>query len=129
MKQPTKAQRLALKRENNKWSATMARVPRKQWPFDDGEPRISVWRSREFFAQVFEAGEGVRISVNRARLDSHGRWSDRISWDELQAIKRQIGFGDLWAFEIFPPDSDVVNVANMRHLWIPGEPPVFGWRR
>lgn len=33
------------------------------------------------------------------------------------------------AGEVFPAESDVVNVANMRHLWLLREPPPFGWRR
>lgn len=56
-----------------------------------------------------------------------GRWADGISWDDLQRVKYEIGRGDQWAVEMFPPDDEVTNVANMRHLWIIATPS-FGWR-
>lgn len=128
MKQPTKQQRQALKRENNKWPAIMVPVRRDQWPGDGNDARVSVWRSCDFLAQVFMVDSGIRISINRSRYRHGTGWDDRITWDELQAIKRQIGFGDRWAYEVFPPDNDLVNVANMRHLWIPDDRPGFGWK-
>lgn len=125
----SREQRQALKRENKKWPDFMRQVPREQWPEDPEQKRIGVFRSRQFLAQVFREESGFRISVNRTRLNNRGRWDDRITWDELQRIKRQIGFGDNWAYEVYPPDGDVVNIANLRHLWIPNEPPGFGWKK
>ncbi|EOG1815585.1 hypothetical protein ACK3RA_000943 [Enterobacter hormaechei] len=49
--------------------------------------------------------------------------------DALQEIKSAVGYGDRDAVEIYPRDSDVVNVANMRHLWITPEPIAFAWRK
>ena len=71
----------------------------------------------------------VRLSVNRTAIEGP-RWKEGVSWDELQAIKRQCGYGDHDAVEVFPRDVDVVNVANMRHLWIldPAQPLPFAWR-
>lgn len=54
-------------------------------------------------------------------------WADGLTWDELQAIKRDVGFGDWYGFEIYPPDQQVVNAANIRHLWISPEPFGIGW--
>ena len=48
---------------------------------------------------------------------------------ELQDIKRQAGLGDYMAVEIYPKDRDIVNVANMRHLWVLRDPLQFGWRK
>lgn len=92
---------------------------------------IAVFRSRDFLVQIFPATESiVRMSVNRTELRQDGRWSDEISWDELQRLKAEAGYGDLDAIEIYPPDKDVVNVANMRHLWIlPDDLKLpFAWR-
>lgn len=33
------------------------------------------------------------------------------------------------AVEIYPAERDIVNVANMRHLWVLPERLPFGWRR
>jgi hypothetical protein len=56
------------------------------------------------------------------------RWADGITWDTLQLLKRECGHGERWAVEVYPPDTDIVNVANMRHLWLLRAPPPFGFR-
>ena len=90
---------------------------------------MSVWRSREYLVQVFEPKNGgQRMTVSRTSVEA-GMWRDGISWDELQLLKRQCGFGDFWAVEIYPADADIVNVSNMRHLWILAFPPDFAWRK
>ena len=93
---------------------------------------IKAWRNKHFLVQLFEDSGTLRLSVNRTdvkgfRSDNSPVWKDGISWDELQDIKTQVGYGDRWAVELFPPNSEVVNVSNMRHLWLLPEPPAFGW--
>lgn len=45
-------------------------------------------------------------------------WYGNIGWDELQVIKN-LAFGeDQAAVEIYPPQNEVVNKMNMRHLWV-----------
>ena len=126
--------RRAVAKNSAKRPERLTRIPRDQWPADQrpgGCNRVGVWASREFLVQVFrdELRGTTRLSINRAHFGADGRWLADISWDELQAIKREIGFGDFWAVECFPPESDVVNVANMRHLWLLTEPPAYGWSR
>ena len=71
----------------------------------------------------------VRLSINRAGLDKGGEWQQGISWEDMQRLKREAGYGNHDAVEVFPPDDDVVNVANMRHLWIlPRGAVSFAWR-
>lgn len=91
---------------------------------------VRAWRSREFAAFEFREGDEnqhVRITVNRSEIDNEGNWRDGITWDDLQRVKREIGYGDRMAVEIYPPDHDIVNVANMRHLWLIDSLP-FGWK-
>lgn len=104
-------------------------VPRSRWPSGHDEPkRIQVWQSTDFLVQVFaEPGVVIRLSVNRIKRDPRGMWRDRIEWEELQAIKAAIGFGNHYAVEVYPRDRDVVNVANFRHLWVLPEPLDIGW--
>jgi hypothetical protein len=52
-----------------------------------------------------------------------------MTFDELQAIKSAVGYGDSCAVEIYPEDSDLVNDANMRHLWVLQERPAFAWKK
>ena len=92
-----------------------------------------VWQSRHFLAMVYSdaMGDGTfvtRISIQRTELQSDGGWKDGISWDDLMKVKSEIGFSSLWAVECYPPDASVVNVANMRHLFIVPAP-IFGWNQ
>ncbi len=89
------------------------------------------WQSRDFLAMVYSDPQKdgtfiTRISIQRTELQNDGTWKDGILWDEMMRVKSEIGFGDLWAVECFPPDSAVVNVANIRHIWIVPAPD-FGW--
>lgn len=125
--------RAYLKQENEKWPESPIEVPRDKWhaSFEklsaDAQP-CAVFRSKWFLVQLFPARDGgQRITVSRTTIDQNGEWHEGVSWDALQEIKRAIGFGRFWAVEIFPPDSSVVNVANMRHLWVIPEAPEFAW--
>jgi hypothetical protein len=127
-----KAARRFLEQENRTWPETLTAVPKERWraqSWDDSK-RIRVLRSRRFMVQVFEEADGVlRLSVNRTELAPGGeRWVEGITWDELQMLKLEAGYGDSFAIEIYPPALDEVNVANMRHLWILPERLNVGWR-
>lgn len=125
----TREQRRQLERENAKQPARMTLVPRENWPNVHLPPGIEyVWRSRDFLAQLYLHEPVPRLSVQRTSLRGD-RWQDGISWEELMRVKSECGFGDRWAVECYPPDSEVVNVANMRHLWILGAKPAYGWHR
>jgi len=43
---------------------------------------------------------------------------DGITWDELWNAKNALGFADHEAVELYPRVADLVNVANIRHLWV-----------
>jgi hypothetical protein len=90
---------------------------------------IEAWRSRGFLLQVFREIDGVqRLSVCRTSHNGHS-WDENITWDDLQRLKAECGRGDRMAVEIYPADRHVVNVANMRHLWVLPEPLSFAWSR
>jgi hypothetical protein len=125
----TRAQRRQLERDNAKQPSRLQEVLREQWP-DPGATHIRVLRSRDFLVQEFEASAPavVRLSICRTSL-SGDRWQDGISWEELQRLKCECGYGTADAIEVFPADADVVNVANMRHLWVMAEPVACAWRK
>lgn len=126
----TRAQRRQLERNNAKQPVALCEVPREQWPIACACSQLRVLRSRDFLVQEFAANAPalVRLSVCRTSLDGE-RWQDGITWDDLQRIKRECGYGNADAIEVFPADADVVNVANMRHLWIMAEPVACAWRK
>lgn len=114
--------------------ATLTRVPEWEYPAvpDSHMKPIEVWRSRAYLVQVFDEQcdaypDLVRLSICRTTIGMDGRWTDGLTWDELQSIKREVGFGDWYGLEIYPRDGDVVNVANIRHLWLVKQPLAIGW--
>lgn len=124
-------QRRLLKKEVNKYAAQypadLVPVPRDEWPPIDPVPQ-QVWRSSRYIVQLYNEMHGViRLSVCRARLNNQGQKVDGLTWDELQAIKHELGFGHVYAIEVYPRDRDVINVANMRHLWLLPSPLPVGW--
>ena len=129
-----RARQAYLRTENTKHGALPVRVPRDQWPVDvvrGGPPVESVWRSNRFLVTVYvEHGGMRRLSICRTFMGDDGRMLDGITWEELQTLKAECGFSDREAVEVFPADRDVVNVANMRHLWVmpTGEGFPFTWK-
>jgi len=127
----TRAQRRQLERENAKRPAVLTEVPRTQWPNGGQQPdRVRVWVSRDYLVQEFACVDplvNARLSICRTSHNG-ARWDDGVSWDELMRIKREIGYGARDAVEIYPADADVVNVANMRHLWLVAGELAFKWK-
>lgn len=125
--------RKLLKKESEKWPKRLIEIPKAQWPgwqSPDGVPPSRVLRSKEFLVQEYPALPPViaRLSICRTSLTRSGAWSDRVTWDELQRLKGEAGYGRWDAVEVYPADQDIVNVANMRHLWVLGDEISFAWR-
>ena len=127
----TRQQRRALELENAKWPTVLQIVPRREWPaWHQDSIILRVWRSRDFLVQEYAVDHDdvlVRLSVNRTKLTGE-RWSDNVTWDELQQIKAECGYAEYEAVEIYPAACDVVNVENMRHLWIMSGFLTFVWK-
>jgi hypothetical protein len=127
----TRAQRRQLERNNTKMPDRLQEVPRNQWPANAPPSIMRVFRSRDFLVQEYESTSShviSRLSVCRTSI-SGNRWKDGITWDELQRIKNECGYENTDAIEIYPADDDVVNVANMRHLWVMDARIPFAWRK
>lgn len=124
----TRKERRALKSENAKYPNILVRVSESEMLGVRKPPRLlEVWRSKCYLVQIFSERDGVeRMSVNKTAIMG-GRWVDGITWEELQSLKEQCGRGNKCAVEVYPPDIDKVDVANMRHLFVLPEPPDFMW--
>lgn len=130
--EPTRQLRRELEAGNKKWRETLKPIPFEEWGWNmrhsENAP-IEAWRSRNFLLQVFSEPNGIeRLSICRTSHNGE-RWQENISWDELQRLKSECGRGGKDAVEVYPPDDDVVNVANMRHIWILNERLPFVWRK
>ena len=106
--------------------------PVERWHMiPDPAPR-AVYLSGLFTAQIFDEPNGITRLTVSSRIpdpDRPGCGLGNITWDELMLIKCALGFADQDAVEVYPPIKDVVNVANMRHLWVLPEPLPFVWRK
>ena len=127
----TREQQLQLRKDNKRWPEKLIAVDSALWPTEKrSRCLLSVWRSSRFLVMIYRERPGVLwMSVNRTEVKG-SRWVDGITWDELQRLKREAGFGAMDAIEIYPRDEDVVDVANIRHLFILEDSLVeYGWRR
>lgn len=92
---------------------------------------IEVWKSEDYLVQIYKDHNGwIRLSINRVTftlVNNHPIWQDGITWDDLYNIKNDLGFHDKWLVECYPPEDELVNVANIRHLFVLDEPPKFGF--
>lgn len=95
----------------------------------DGPAPERCWVSRKFLVSMYVEESCLRMTVCRTEIDNTGNWVDKITWDELEAIKEEIGYGDMWGLEIYPPLDEVVNVANMRHVFLFPDKPDFAWAK
>lgn len=112
-------------------------IPREDWPQSAGrmtlEPSRMAIVGGAYLVQVFQEPDGItRLTVcgtnaTRSRMGKV-RFSDGIPWDHLQEVKRIIGYGKRDAVEVYPPDDDLVDMANMRHLWVLPYRLPFAWR-
>ncbi len=121
-----------LKAENKKWPTVLTAIPREEWPSMVLPPEkmpVQVWRSKGFLAQEYIDKGFSRLSVMRTEFAPNGRMREGITWEELMRLKAQCGYSGAWAVEVFPPDEAVVNVQNMRHLFILPDPPAYGWHK
>jgi len=111
----------------------MAKIPISEWPLAVAsmtKPPIMAFRSRDFFAAFYDDPNGyLRMSVQRVVQFGDGNWKDGITWDEMQRVKAQCGFAESWMVEVYPPESEVVNVANIRHLFLLAEAPPYSWQK
>lgn len=122
-----------MRERNSEVGTAFVEVPISEWPQGAKNPPIKIWRNRNFIAQLYRDRNHLRLSVNRTaakgfRSDGSPKWKEGITWDELQQIKSDVGFGHCWAVECYPPDDKVINVANLRHLWLLESPPDYGWK-
>jgi hypothetical protein len=136
----TRQQRQELAIENLRFPVTMTEIPK-----DDlarmkadtlGATPIRCWRSRHFIATLWlQPCAGFpntvrRLTIHRASITPDGEWKDGIAWTELERIKNECGFAGEWAVECYPPADQVIDIANMRHLFLPflhAQVPEYGW--
>src|SRR5215475_7608708 len=73
--------------------------------------------------------EAEEYYVERRQIPPHGSLAYRLAikrrdrqpirtWRILQDIKNAVAGNDRYAIEIYPPESQVTDTANIYHLWV-----------
>lgn len=101
-------------------------IPSQDWPDRKNKNLKRVFVSKLFMVQEFHEDNHIRLTINYIKRRGNN-WKDGITWDQLQKIKSDVGYGNECAVEVYPEDTNVVNVANMRHLFVLPERPKFVW--
>ena len=105
-------------------------VPKTKWKFFP-EKLERVWVSNELLVQLYKESDDLyRMTVSNKEytLDKgHPIWKDGISWEDLMAVKKEIGMDAWWGLEAYPPEEFMVNVANMRHIFLQRDKPLWAW--
>ncbi len=79
------------------------------------KPHDPDWNWGETYsAQVLE----VSSNIVHLKIRRHDGQAITCSWEVLQRIKSEMLGADALAIEFYPPESNVVNESNLRHLWI-----------
>lgn len=115
----------AMQKENMNYSRLFVRLPQENvdklnYRLEPSSiPVHSAFRNKFFLVQIYIHNENlIRLSINRTELDHKGYWKDGILWDEIQHIKNTLGYEEFDAIEVYPKKSDLVDVSNIRHIWI-----------
>ena len=64
-----------------------------------------------FSVLVRDAGSAIHLAISSLS-------GDRPSWHEMQRIKNEIAGPDTTAVEVYPPHDEMVDDAEMFHLWV-----------
>lgn len=70
-----------------------------------------------FVVMVRETDAGIWGPVTHAWIRTTGEAND-ITWAEKQQIKDELFGRERVAIEVFPPRSELVDAANLFHLWV-----------
>ena len=91
----------------------MRRLAVDEWPptfFTATRPPFELWISRSFL--------GAALPRRRPGAAHHQP-------DQVMSPTQRPPL----VLEIYPPDDQVIDVANMRHLWLLDEAPAYAWRK
>lgn len=114
----TRAERRRLMRKEGR-SSTWEKQP---------SPKESGAKGIDWFSQLDKAWRNDKYAVMARTINTAWGVVDHvcirnitgtdITWKEKQKIKNELWGPEYTAIEVFPPESELVDAANMYHLWI-----------
>ena len=108
----------------------LERLELDESPLADDPSIQSLWADEEFFVSVHTEGDDTyRLVVMRmadcAPYDTSV--SVPLSFEDVQHLKREVGFADRCAVEVFPADENVVAGPAVRHVIVLPQGQHVGW--
>lgn len=95
----------------------------KAWEWEDrtallvGHPKAQRGLRGAYCNRIYAVQYVVRGSLAMLQIRRHDRGKD-FPWRDLQRIKNELVGPEREAVQVFPRESEVVDAANMAHLWI-----------
>lgn len=71
----------------------------------------AAWKNATLSVQVYERAPYTHLMIRR-----HDERPVH-SWGELLAVVHEL-YPGRWAFEVYPPAGEVIDQANLYHLWV-----------
>lgn len=98
--------------------------------FENMPPNVvSIWRSSKHIVTLHQHDHCQVLEIRRTVLtDDFEFEADPMTWNELMQVKSEIGLGDAWCVECYPPEKHSLQKMRSRCLWLMGDDPDFGWR-
>ena len=106
-----------IRAENAKYGRDFVKIPHDEVTVNPNF--IEAWRNNILLVQVWE-GPPLNLKFTRTELDERGCILAGITWDQMFLAKNEIAHGayaDLDFVEFFPAAENLINVANVRHLY------------
>lgn len=77
---------------------------------------LRAWTNNVYSVQLYEQGSEWG-PIEHLMIKRHDAAASR-SWADFQRIKDELFGSERTAIEVYPPASELVDQANMYHLWI-----------
>ncbi|MEM8976289.1 MAG: hypothetical protein AAGD43_29845 [Pseudomonadota bacterium] len=68
-------------------------------------------RNKVFSVLISDVGSAIHLAVSSLT-------GDRPSWHEMQRIKNELAGERATAVEVYPPQAEVIDEAEMFHIWV-----------
>jgi hypothetical protein len=104
-------------RQRRSWPPQMTPLPLPADLPPDQQQIKAQWRSRWHLAIHWKRDGHEYLNMHRVEMDQTGMWLPGITWEDMQAIKQQCGFGLMVGHVLFPSNYDPVP-QNIYTMWL-----------
>lgn len=112
--------RKAIRRAANEFTSELVEIPENDWPKVKRPAGLTfVYRNNQFVVEVFTDQKDPFTGENATKvLVRHNSGKPIVQWSHLQDIKNQIFGKEALAVQYLPPESKLVDQANMYWFFV-----------